>query len=169
MRRITRRVSAADARRPARAVQERKLEPFNGRVVSPLRDCKVWNTPAEKMPEKTSPALVEALVSVKEPRRVSRIEPTGSWRAPVSGTNRRPLIPGTATLANAPLAGTLTNTFPPAGAALTVLPRTGGASKVLGTPQSMLTPVSTFGRVTPDPSALTVNSSSWNGPPTSLM
>src|SRR5215210_2540964 len=128
MRRITRRVSAADARRPARAVQERKLEPFNGRVVSPLRDCNVWNTPAEKTPEKTWPALVEALVSVSEPRRVSRIEPTGSWRAAVSGTNRRPLIPGTDTLANAPLAGTLTNTCPLTGSALTDLATTGGGN-----------------------------------------
>ena len=46
------------------------------------------------------------------PRRVSRSEPTGIWRAAVSGTNRRPLIPGTDTLANAEPAGTLTNTLP---------------------------------------------------------
>ncbi len=59
---------------------------------------------------------------------MSRIDPTGSWRAAVSGTNRRPLIPGTARLANADPAGTLTNTFPLAGATLTDLPTTGGES-----------------------------------------
>src|SRR5512132_401986 len=143
MRRITRRLSAADAR-PDRAAQERKLEPFNGKVVSPLRDCSAWKTPPEKVPENTWPALVEAAVRASEPLRVSRIEPTGSWRAPVRGTNVRPLMPGTETLANAPLAGTLTNTLPLTGAALTVLATTGGASSVLGTPQSMFTTVSTF-------------------------
>jgi hypothetical protein len=77
-------VSAAEALRLARAAQERKLAPFSGRVVSPLRDCSVWKTPAEKMPVKTWPALVEALVRLSEPFRVSRIDPTGSWRAAVS-------------------------------------------------------------------------------------
>ena len=61
MRRIARRLSAADARGPPGAAQERKLEPFSGRSVSPLRDCSAWKTPAEKVPEKTWPALVEAL------------------------------------------------------------------------------------------------------------
>ncbi len=103
------------------------------------------------------------------PLRVSTIEPTGIWRADVSGTNRRPLIPGTARLANADPAGTLTNTLPLVTATLTVRPTTGGGGSELSVPQSMLTRVSTFSRVTPDPSALTVNSSSWNGPPTSLM
>src|SRR3954467_12324233 len=120
MRRIARRLSAADARRPAGGVQERKLEPFSGRVVSPLRDCSAWKTPAEKVPENSSPALVEALARLTAPLRVSTIEPTGICRAAVSGTNRRPLIPGTATLVNADPAGTLTSTFPLVTATLTV-------------------------------------------------
>ena len=77
------------------------------------------------------------------PRRVSRIEPTGIWRAAVSGTNRRPLIPGTDRLANADPAGTLTYTFPLVTATLTVRATTGGGGGELGVPQSMLSRVST--------------------------
>ena len=132
MRRITRRVSAADARRPVRGAQERKLEPFSGSVVSPLRDCSAWKTPPENVPENTWPALVEAAVKRIVPRRVSRIDPTGSSRAAVRATNRRPLIPGTDRLANAPLAGTLTKTFPLTGCAATLLARTGTGPAATG-------------------------------------
>src|SRR5215207_9811831 len=111
-RRIASRLSAADARLLVLRAHGRKLAPFSGRSVSPLRNWSAWKTPAEKMPVKNWPFLVEALVRLTDPLRVSRYEPTGSWRAAVRGTNRRPLSPGTDRLANAPAAGTLTNTFP---------------------------------------------------------
>src|SRR4051794_39006545 len=118
-----------------------KLAPLRRSSVSPfalrLPDCSTWNTPAEKSPVWVVPFESRALESLTVPLRVSRIEPTGTWRASTSGTKLRPLSPGTeraarATprdrLARAAPGGTQTNTSPLSGMTFTSLPSTGGGS-----------------------------------------
>ena len=94
-----------------------------------------------------------ALTSRTCPRRTSNSDPTGTLRRLVRLTNR--FDPRSRT-----------NTTPPAGATFTETPATGGGTAP-STPQSTFVPASTFSRVTPEPSAFAVKSSSCSGPPTS--
>ena len=59
---------------------------------------------------------------------MSRIEPTGSWRAARQRHEPPALDPGDGQAGERRPAGTLTNTLPLAGATLTDLPTTGGES-----------------------------------------
>ena len=93
---MRRRSAAAEAlpllRRPLR--QLLKLAPFSRSSVSPralrLRDCNTWKSPDLKLPDWILEPRPVALASSTVPFLVSRKEPTGTWRASVSGTNVRP-------------------------------------------------------------------------------
>jgi hypothetical protein len=125
-----------------RAAHERKLDPFRRSSVRPpaLRDCRTSKTPDAKSLDCGVPFASRALVNRTVPRRVSSSEPTGICRAWLSGTNLRPLRPGTEALARAgplrraePLAraappGTLTKTWPFTGSTLTVFASTGSGT-----------------------------------------
>ena len=104
MRRITRRLSAADAR-PAPPRTRRKLEPFERRAVSARSGDLSAETLAEKVPRDLARLVRGARQADGALARIhDRAVRLG---APPSAAPRRPLIPGTARLANADPAGTL--------------------------------------------------------------